>query len=277
MSDSITVAGHPLALGTLMWASQPLEAALARARALRVFSLDLGARRTRHHLNLNDPARLDDEIQQAGDTLGADFEVVALSADHRELSRPDNGARQEAIRYTKRAIVAGVALGAPVLGTSLGSVGEGEDWEACAQAASQALTTVAEEAEANGCVVAVYLAVEDVANSVDKLRQILDAVDSVAVGVALDTGILQYLKIPPDDAFAAFGDRLYHVRLRDADDDTYLGIPGRGKVDFPAFFRGLGEAGYEGVLSLELLECKERFGINTSDAARQAIEFLTKL
>jgi sugar phosphate isomerase/epimerase len=136
---------------------------------------------------------------------------------------------------------------------------------------------VAEEAEANGAVVAVYLHAEDVANSVDKLRQILDAVDSVAVGAAFDTGMLHHLKIDLDAAFAAFGDRLYHVRLRDADADTYLAVPGRGQVDFPAFFGRLDEAGYEGVLALELLETKERFGLDATDAARQAIEFLTKL
>jgi len=276
MSEAITVAGRPLALGTLMWASQSLEAALARARALRVFALDLGARRTRHHLNLNDPAHVDDEIQQVGDTLGADFEVVAVSADHRDLSRPENGVRQEAIRYTKRAIQAAVALGAPVVATSLGSVGNA-DWEACAHAAASALTSVAEEAEANGAVVAVHLDVEDIANSVDKLRQILDAADSVAIGAAFDTGALGYLKIDLDQAFAAFGDRLYHVRLRDADQSTHLAIPGRGQVDFGAFFQRLDDAGYEGMVSLELLETKERFGLDAAEATRQAIEYLSRL
>jgi sugar phosphate isomerase/epimerase len=276
-SDAITVAGRPLALSSLMWSHQPLEAALGRARLLRVFAVDVGARRTRHHLNLNDPARLDDEIQQVGDALGADFEAVAVSADHPDLSRPESGGRQEAIRYSARAIQAAVGLGAPVVSTSLGSVAEGGDWEAHAEAAAEALRAVAEEAEANGAVVAVQLDMGDVANSVDRLRQILDAVDSVAVGAAFDTGALGHLKIDLEQAFGAFGDRLHHVHLRDGDANTHLAIPGRGELDFAAFFRHLGEAGYEGVLSLELLETKERFGIDISDAARQAIEFLRAL
>jgi len=277
MSDAITVAGRPLALGSLMWSNQPLEAALARVRLLRIFSLDLGARRTRYHLNLNDPARLDDEILQVSDTLGADFEVVAVSADCRDLSRVEDGARQEAIRYTTRAILAAVGLGAPLVSTSLGSVPEGADWETCAQKASEALSSVADEAEAQGATVAVHLHVEDAADSVDRLRQILDAVDSVAVGVAFDTGMLHYLKIDLDKAFAAFGDRLHHVRVRDADENGYLAIPGRGEVDFPAFFRRLDEIGYQGVASLELLDTKQQFGVATGDAAREAIEYLSKL
>jgi len=277
MSDGVSVAGRPLALGSLMWSRQPLEAALAKARLLRIFALDLGARRTRHHLNLNDPARLDDEILQVGDTLDADFEVVAVSADYRDFTRAEDGARQEAIRYTARAILAAVGLGAPVVGTSLGSVPEGADWEACAEKAAEALRSVAEEAEAQGATVAVYLHVEDMADSVARLRQVLDAVDSVAVGAAFDTGMLHYLKVDLDEAFAALGDRLHHVRLRDADENGYQAIPGRGEVDFAAFFRRLEEAGYQGVASLELLDTKDQFGVDTSDAVREAIEHLSKL
>lgn len=91
-----------------------------------------------------------------------------------------------------------------------------------------------------------------------------------------------------------FGDRIYHVHMKDAHwsvTPTQTGIfgghlafgdprrywdfrsPGRGRIDFEAIIRALNEVGYPGPLSVEVEDPE----MDREDGAREACEFVRRL
>ncbi len=262
-----------LALNTLMWARQPLETVIDCATRLGIRRLDLGALPQIGHLRLpagDDLAAQCDELRQA---VRPDFDFVAVTADHPDLSSGDPERRHRAARYTIEALRAAELLGAPVVGTSLGSVGEGRTWEEAAECAVRGLRETMGAAPGGGRL-AIEIHVNDVCDSLDKAEHILAGVGSERVGVCFDTSLLFHNRIPLDDAFSRLGSRLFHVHLRGATGSTYFAIPGRDEVDFPAFFGHLRRVGYTGALSLELYEVEERYGIGTCEALAETLDYV---
>jgi len=262
-----------LALHTLMWAWDPFEDVLRYAEELGIPALDLGALPNCGHLRL--PAgdglrqQCDDLLAQLPD--GARF--LAVTADHHGLSSSDPTARRAGIAYTLEAMQAAEMLGAGVVGTSLGNIGEGRDWTEAAQYAVATLGEVMERAP-EAIRLAIEVHVDDVCNSLVKALHFIRGVDHPRLGVAFDTSLLLHNRIDIDEAFDALGDRCFHVHLRGATHETYFAIPGRDEVDFPRFFRRLREADYSGALSLELYGVQEQYGMTTLEALKEAIPYV---
>jgi len=261
-----------LALNTLMWAWDPFEEVLAHSEALGIPALDLGALPGCGHLRL--PVEEGFEDSAVGRLAGAG-RVLAVTADHPGLSASNAADREAGVAYTVAALRVAEGLGARVVGTSLGSVGQGRHWAEAAACASEALAGVATRYDGE-VRLAIELHVDDVCNSLEKACHLLREVKDPRVGVAFDTSLLFHNRIDLDAAFEALAGRLYHVHLRGATSATYFAIPGRDEVDFPRFFARLHEAGYDGALSLELYEVEPRYGISTLEALREAIPFLGK-
>jgi sugar phosphate isomerase/epimerase len=262
------------ALNTLMWWREPLAAVLRHAEALGVPALDLGALPGGvGHLPLPAGEALSAECEAVLSALPAGFSIVAVTADHAGLSADDEEAQRQGIAYTLEAMRAAAWLGAGVVGTSLGSVGEGRTWAAAAKCAVEALREVMRQAP-EGMSLAIEIHVNDVCNSLEKAEHFLTEIDDGKLGVAFDTSLLHWNGIPTDEAFRRLGGRLRHVHLRGATRETYFAIPGRDEVDFPAFLQRLLELGYEGALSLELYEVPERHGISVVEAVREALSYL---
>lgn len=262
-----------LALNTLMWAGQPLEDAIECARRLGIKQLDVGALPQIGHLRLPAGDGLPAQCDELRHAIPPGFRFVAVTADHPDLGSGDAERRRCAVRYTAEALRAAELLGAPVVGTSLGSVGEGRPWEEAAEAAIQSLREVASAAP-EGVRLAVEIHVNDVCDSLEKAEHILAGVGDERAGVCFDTSLLFYNRIPFDEAFSRLGSRLFHVHLRGATDSTYFAIPGRDQVDFPGFFRHLERIGYTGALSLELYEVEGRYGVSTCEALAEALRYL---
>ncbi len=261
-----------LALNTLMWARDPFEEVLRYADELGVEALDLGALPGCGHLRL--PA---DEGFAASDVgrLAGTGRVVAVTADHPGLSASDPAEQERGIAYTVEALRVAEGLGAAVVGTSLGNVGEGHEWAEAAARATEALIEVFARSAVD-VRLAIEVHVNDVCNSLPKAQHLIATVDDPRLGVAFDTSLLFHNRIDIDEAFDALAERLFHVHLRGATQETYFAIPGRDEVDFPRFFRRLSEAQYRGALSLELYEVSERYGISTAEALREAIPHLRR-
>jgi len=266
-----------LALHTLMWAWEPLEEVFGYAQELGVLRLDLGALPGGcGHLHLPASGDLASRCQKLLDLLPPDAGYVAVTADHPGLSAAEPAAREAAIEYTLEAMQAAERLGAPVVGTSLGSVGEGRDWTSAAACAEATLREVFKRSP-EGISLAIELHANDVCNSPAKAEHFIRGVDHPRLGVTLDTSLLFHNRIGIDDAFDRLGERLFHVHLRGATHETYFAIPGRDEVDFERFFGRLRETSYAGALSLELYEVKERYGISTLEALREAIPYLREV
>lgn len=260
------------ALNTLMWAWKPLESVVAHADRLGIHALDLGALPGCGHLDLSaDTTRIRKQIPPL--PKGKNWRFVAVTADHPGLSSSDPLTRSAAITYTIRAMETAALLGARVVGTSLGSVGQGRQWAEAAECATIALRQVL-IGSPEGVRLAVEVHVNDVCNSLDKAVYFLEAVANPRFGVTFDTSLLHYNRIDIDEAFDRVGGRIFHVHLRGATSETYFAIPGRDEVDFRRFFRRLTEIGYQDALSLELYEVETRYGISTADALAEAIPYL---
>jgi len=261
------------ALNTLMWAWDPFEEVLDHAAALGVEALDLGALPGCGHLRLPVPEGF---AESAIGRLAGTGRVVAVTADHPGLGASDGEAQEAGVAYTLEALRVAGQLGAPVVGTSLGSVGEGRSWPDAAVRATESLRELFRR-HSGEVRLALEVHVNDVCNSLEKASHFIAAVNDPRLGVAFDTSLLFHNHIGLDEAFGRLSERLYHVHLRGATRETYFAVPGRDEVDFPGFFRRLRDAGYSAALSLELYEVRERYGISTAEALREAIPYLLGL
>ncbi len=112
-------------------------------------------------------------------------------------------------------------------------------------------------------------------------------------GFNFDPSHLVWQGVDPVEFIRAFGDRIYHVHMKDAittldgrsgilSSHLNFGDPrrgwdfrslGRGEVDFEAIIRALNHAGYQGPLSVEW----EDSGMDRDHGAREACEFVRAL
>jgi sugar phosphate isomerase/epimerase len=92
----------------------------------------------------------------------------------------------------------------------------------------------------------------------EQVLQLVDRLQSANVGLLVDSSHWGIIGYDLDEFFAAVGERLWHVHLRDsagpdtADRKQDLELtPGVGTVDFRAFGEALDRAGYAGDVSIE--------------------------
>ncbi len=264
------------ALNTLMWWREHFETVVKHAQELGVSDLDLGATYKHGHLRWETEEGMEGSWVLLRDQLAPGMRIVAVTGDHPDMSVPETANRCGAADYTVAVTRAAALLGASVVGTSLGNVGEGRTWSEAMHCAIAGLARVMEYAP-HEIRFAIEIHVNDICNSLDKAEAILSAVDHPRLGVAFDTSLLYHNRIDIDEAFDRLGHKLFHVHLRGATDETYCAIPGRDQVDFPRFFKRLRQLGYQGALSIELYEVEERYGITTLEAVNETLEYLERI
>ncbi len=74
------------------------------------------------------------------------------------------------------------------------------------------------------------------------------------VGLCIDIGHVQRLKLDPVENLKKYADRLYDLHLKDVDQSAAAGRSvefGRGVIDMPAVLQALREINYQGVMALE--------------------------
>jgi sugar phosphate isomerase/epimerase len=84
-------------------------------------------------------------------------------------------------------------------------------------------------------------------NTLDSVAEILDAVDSPALGILADSF---HMNIEEKDMGAALlkaGKQINHIHVADSN----RWAPGRGHIDFAAFMQNLDEIGYQGWITVE--------------------------
>ncbi len=263
------------ALNTLMWWRESFETVVGYAQELGVADLDLGATYRHGHLRWETEEGMESSWVLLRDQLAPGMRIAAVTADHPDMSVPETADRCGAAEFTVAVTRAAGLLGASVLGTSLGRVGGKRTWSEAMHCAALSLEQVMEYAPPE-MRFAIEVHVDDVCNSLEKAEAILARVNHPRLGVAFDTSLLYHNHIDIDEAFDRLGQKLFHVHLRGATDETYYAIPGRDQVDFPRFFKRLRQLGYQGALSLELYEVEERYGISTLDAVRETLEYLKR-
>jgi sugar phosphate isomerase/epimerase len=89
-------------------------------------------------------------------------------------------------------------------------------------------------------------------DTMDSMIRFLNDVDHPAVRANCDVSHMVLSNSGPE-AVAGLGDRLGHVHLSDCDGKVHGDLPpGRGVVDFVPYLQAIAQAGFDGVVSLEL-------------------------
>ena len=241
---------NPMGVNSWVWVSPPTDAAIAelapRVKAMGFDLLELGVENPGDW----DPARVAEILATNG--LGASL-CVAMGED-RDLTDPDLvQATQEYVRYClDAAATIGATVVAGPLYTPVGKTWQMNDAERAAtiDRLVEGLKPLADYAGERD----VRLAVEPLnrfetsfLNTAEQTMEVVDRVDSPAVGVLLDTF---HMNIEEKDQAAAIhrvGDTLVHFHACAND----RGAPGADHIAWEAIAAALGEVGYDGAVVIE--------------------------
>lgn len=104
-----------------------------------------------------------------------------------------------------------------------------------------------------------------------------EEVASPWMGYTLDTSLLTWLSITPEEAVYTLKDCRLNVHLREVTDHDFFGIPGRGRINFKNFFRALQEINYTDPCVIELFRTKENFGLDLEQGICEAKHYLEEV
>jgi D-psicose/D-tagatose/L-ribulose 3-epimerase len=212
-----------------------------------------------------DPGRAKHALQAS--SLGAT--TCAVMSGERDLTTDDRSRTDATRAYLRACLDIAAAVGSPVLAgpiyAPVGRVWRLDPGERTVtiRRLVEALRPIAEHAGRRG----VRLALEplnryetSLINTVDQAIEVIEAVDSPALGICLDTFHLNIEERDPVMATRRAGTRIAHVQACGTD----RGAPGRDRFDWPGFVTALADADYAGAV------CIESFTIENAAIARAA-------
>ena len=150
-----------------------------------------------------------------------------------------------------------VKLNIPLV--AIRTFGKSDDKEATKQQFKY-LRKLIEQAESCGITLAVKPHINSSVYNIATTIQMLDEIDSPALGVNLDAFQLYKVGEDPAEAVLKFGKKIVHVHLCDAlkalqfgpPEPGYDQIPGRSDIDFPKILRCLKSVGYDKTVNVHV-------------------------
>jgi len=181
--------------------------------------------------------------------------IYPWPTEERDLSNPDERARERAVKYVNRCTDLAAAVGAPLVVVVPSPVGKTKslatrqkEWEW----AVESVRRVAEYALPKGIEVAVEPINRYETHLLNNAEQALEFVKEVAVEntkIMLDCFHMNIEEADPAAAVRRAGRMLIHMHVADSNRQSV----GRGHTDFKAIMRSLKEIGYERYLAMEPL------------------------
>ena len=227
------------------------------------------------------------QVKQRIAEAGLELAVYSISND---FIQPDSSHRARELTDLKRGVDIALELGVDLLRVFSGSARDGVSHEQGMDWILAGLSAGAEYAQAQG----VTLALENhgrFAGRSDQVRNIIDQVGSPALRVNFDTGNFLPVAEDPVQAARELGALTVMAHLKDmrlaADDEkghVFADSRGRrlagcvigdGLVDLPAVLATLGEAGFNGWLSLEYEGAEDPLAIGVPRSLANARALLT--
>jgi len=225
-------------------------------------------------LAIRDPALVDgqallDAVRREGLEVAAIGTGQAWGEDGLSFTALDEKTRRTAVDRIKSHLPFAAAADAPVIiGLIRGRSGPGVNKDMAGALLIEALVECAAGAEQAG----VRLALEpinseetDLVNDVEQGLELLEQVDSPALGLLADTYHMHREEKDIISALEQYKGRLFHVHVADSN----RRYPGAGELDFAAILDILEGMGYSGFVSGEFLPWP-----NAGDAARRSLEHL---
>ncbi|MGI9421233.1 MAG: sugar phosphate isomerase/epimerase family protein [Geminicoccaceae bacterium] len=235
------------------------------------------------------------DVRRALDDIDLDVVLAARVSAERSIVSADTKARQGGIDYLKACIDAAALMGAgmvggPIYGGPLIFAGvrptpiDEKERQARLHRCVDGLAIVADEANKSG----VRLALEplnrfetDIISTVAQAVDVIDQVDSPALGLLLDSFHMNIEESSISDAISAAGNRIIHFQAN----ENHRGFLGTGHLPWSDIARALHGVSYEGPVSLEpFRRDDDRFGVpiahwrppsgDESDKLRQSLAFM---
>ena len=206
------------------------------------------------HIVLNTNQPYIDEVKSTARKHG--LELFAIEAAVGAGIGVDGKIKEDTIKMMAKVFEMANKLGIPVV--SIGPGGKTGDREITKQTFKY-IQKLGEQAESWKITLAVKPHVGSSVYNTETVLQLMDEVDSPAVGINFDPSHLYRAGDDPPEAASKIGDRIVHSHFRDCPHrERHPGlpeqqIPGRGEIDILATLRSLKDAGYDKVLDLEVI------------------------
>lgn len=236
-----------------------------------------------------------DDVRKALSDNDLGVLLAARVNTERSIVSADPKARQGGIDYLRTCIEAASVIGADIVGgplyggplvfagirpTPIDETERRARFDRCVEG----LAAAADVAKKAG----IRLALEplnrfetDVISTVSQAIQVVDHVDSSAIGLLLDSFHMNIEESSISDAIREAGDRIIHFQAN----ENHRGFPGTGQLPWNEIARALHDVGYEGPVSLEpFRRDDDRFGVpiahwrpplvDESEKLRQSVTFM---
>jgi sugar phosphate isomerase/epimerase len=174
---------------------------------------------------------------------------------HPSWIEPDPHYRRIRVEHTRRALTLARELGAPCITTEPGGpVEPGGSWRAALDLFVEGLKPVAEHAEREGVLLLVEPEPGLLIETADQFLELMQHVDSPAVGLNFDIGHAFCVGDDPAATIPRVASYIRHFHLEDiaATRVHHHLIPGEGAIDFAAALRAIRGVGYGGWVTVEL-------------------------
>lgn len=190
------------------------------------------------------------------DGLGLGATTCAVMPPARDLLADDPSIVASTADYLRQCIDIAARVGARVVaGPTYSAVGrtwllDGDERRATVARLVDALRPLAWEAASQGITIAMEPLNRfetSLINTVDQALEVVDAVDSPGLGIALDTFHMSIEEKDPAMAIRKAGSRLAHVQASGSD----RGAPGNDHLDWRSIASAIGDAGYKGAICIE--------------------------
>ena len=195
---------------------------------------------------------------------------------HPSWIEPDPHYRRIRVEHTRRALTLARELGAPCITTEPGGpVEPGASWSAALKLFVEGIKPVAEHAEKEGVLLLVEPEPGLLIETADQFLELMQHVDSPAVGLNFDIGHAFCVGDDPAATIPRVKDYIRHFHLEDiaATRVHHHLVPGEGAIDFAATFRAIRQIGYDGWVTIELYPYVE----DPDDAARRAGQHIQQI
>jgi sugar phosphate isomerase/epimerase len=174
---------------------------------------------------------------------------------HPSWIEPDRHYRQIRIDHTMRALTLAKELGAPCITTEPGGPVElGSSWSTALKLFVEMLKPVIAHAEKEGVLLLIEPEPGLLIETVDQFLELVQHIDSPAVGMNFDIGHAYCVKDDPATTIPRVAKHIRHFHLEDiaATRVHQHLVPGEGAIDFAATLRAIQNIGYTGWVTIEL-------------------------
>ena len=191
-----------------------------------------------------------------------------------DVSVLDEGTRAQAVQLNLHQVEVAAALGAKYYVMHPSDRVPTADYLLRRRNAIRGIRSLCRAGENAGVAIAIEnLPPGYVADRIDELMWIVDACESEAAGVCLDTGHAHYAGWNIGEAIRRIGERLFTIHWHDNDGqaDRHW-LPGKGTIDWRQFFDALKEIGWNRPICLEAAPPEDIPYEQFAKQVRQALE-----